>query len=241
MEPTRTILLADEDPITREFLADNLTADGYAVVVADDQRSALGKLAALQPDIVVCDVNGATLELVDAVRHGDGLASRIDAATPLIVLTARADELARVRFFDRGCDDVIAKPFCYSELRARIAAVLRRAYERQPGRVLRVGELEIDTPGREVRLAGELIELSAKEYALLVHVASDPTRVFTKEELLRSVWGFRTPGATRTLDAHVSRLRHKLASDGGTRFFENVWGVGYRLLAPARHAGPSAA
>ena len=134
MQPARQILIAEEDAATRAFLADNLTADGYEVLLADDKPSALAKLDAKQPDLVVCDVNGDTLELLDAVRQADGVAGRIEPDTPLIVLTARADELARVRYFDRGCDDVIAKPFSYAELRARIRELLHRAHERPAGR-----------------------------------------------------------------------------------------------------------
>ena len=92
-----------------------------------------------------------------------------------------------------------------------------------------MGELEIDPPGREARLRGRRLDLSQKEFALLRALAADPTRVFTKEELLRTVWGFRSMGSTRTLDSHACRLRHKLARDGD-RFVVNVWGVGYRLV-----------
>src|SRR4051812_14061330 len=99
MEPTRSILLAEEDAVTRAFLADNLTADGFTVICAANKATALERLAAQRPDLVLCDVNGKTLALVDAVRHTDGLASRIDPEIPLIILTARRDELARVRYF----------------------------------------------------------------------------------------------------------------------------------------------
>src|SRR5215213_6305391 len=102
MKPTRSILLAEEDAATRAFLADNLTADGYRVLVADDKTSALELVEARRPDLVVCDVNGDTLGLLDAVRQSDGLASRIAPDTPLMVLTAHADALARVRYFERG-------------------------------------------------------------------------------------------------------------------------------------------
>lgn len=228
-----TILLAEEDAASRAFLADNLTADGFDVVVAHDKPSALARLATHRPQLVVCDVNGETLELLDAVRGGDGLASKLDPDTPLIILTARRDELARVRYLERGGDDVVAKPFGYLELRARITAVLRRAYEPARGRVLRVGRLHIDRMARQVRLGDVVVELAGKEYALLVHLAGDPTRVYTKQELLRDVWGFRTRGSSRTLDSHAGRLRQKLRAADGGGWVENIWGVGYRLIAPA--------
>jgi DNA-binding response OmpR family regulator len=229
MEPAPIILLAEEDPATRAFLADNLTADGYDVLRADDKPGALAKLAAKRPDLVVCDVNGDTLELLDAIRQADGVASRIEPDTPLIVLTAHADELARLRYFDRGGDDVISKPFSYAELRARIRVLLHRTHGRPATGRLRVGPLTIDPTSREVRVDGARVELSQKEFALLRALASEPTRVWTKRELLRDIWGFRSLGATRTLDSHACRLRQKLAVHD-CRFVINVWGVGYRLV-----------
>ena len=235
MKSETTILLTEEDAATRAFLADNLTADGYEVFVTDNRRSALTALELHRPDLVICDVNGDTLNLLDAVREGAGFAARIDPDVPLIVLTRRADELARVRYLERGSDDVVSKPFSYPELRGRIRAVLRRTAARAPRGVTRVGPLHIDHAARAVQLGGVPVELSAKEYALLAHLASDPRRVFTKQELLRDVWGFRSPGHTRTLDSHACRLRRKLAATGDARFVENVWGVGYRVarLDPA--------
>jgi DNA-binding response OmpR family regulator len=121
-----------------------------------------------------------------------------------------------------------AKPFSYPELLERIRAVLRRARPKHPTTALRVGDLVIDCVSRSVCLRGRSIELSPKEFGLLRTLAADPGRVFTKEELLREVWGFRAAGATRTLDSHACRLRQKLGEDGDV-FVLNVWGVGYRL------------
>jgi DNA-binding response OmpR family regulator len=235
MEPTRSILLCEEDAPTRTFLADNLIADGYQVLPAETKAAALAELETCQPDLVICDVNGDTLGLLDAVRHADGVASQIDPDVPLIVLTARSDELARVRFLDRGSDDVVAKPFSYLELRARVRALLRRCHGRQRRQVIQVGALRIDTVAREVRVGETTVDLSATEYALLTHLAREPTRVFTKHELLRDVWGFRAQGRTRTLDSHACRLRHRLTAAGDGRWIENVWGVGYRLAALDPH------
>jgi DNA-binding response OmpR family regulator len=229
MEPRRWILVCEEDTATREFLADNLIADGYRTVACATKATALAELEARQPDLVICDVNGDTLDLLDAVRQADGLASHIDPDVPLIVLTARSDELARVRLYDRGSDDVIAKPFSYPELRARVRALLRRSHGRRRTPVIQVGALRIDTVTREVHVGETPVEISATEYALLCHLAVEPRRVFTKHELLRDVWGFRAQGRTRTLDSHACRLRHKLTDAGGGRLIENVWGVGYRL------------
>ena len=226
MEPTHTILLAEEDPHARSYLAENLTADGYKMLEADTRGKALALLAARAPQLVIADVNGETLSLVDAVREADGLASRIDPDTPLLALTARADELARVRYLERGCDDVLGKPYSYPELRARVRALLRRAPAPRSGRVVRVGELEIDLGAREVLVNERRVELTAKEFELLRCLASEPARVFTREELLRDVWGYRTP--SRTVDSHAARLRQKLASSEH-RLVINVWGIGYKL------------
>jgi DNA-binding response OmpR family regulator len=234
-----TILLVEDDDATRAFLADNLSSDGHEVVVADCSREAWRLLETKFPDLALIDVglpDGSGLELIRRVREADGVASRVDPHLPIVVLSGRRGELDRVRGFERGCDDYVAKPFSYTELRARVAALLRRA-QRRPGlgRV-RVGHLELDPPSREVTVRGERVELSQKEFALLRALATEPCRVFTKEELLRGVWGFRSLGATRTLDSHACRLRQKLGRHGD-RYIVNVWGVGYRLVdGPAREA-----
>jgi DNA-binding response OmpR family regulator len=233
MRRTHTILVAEENSATREFLDDNLTADGYFVLVAEDRAKAMALLGTKDPDLAIIDINGETLAVLDAVRSADGVASRVDPGTPIIVLTERPDAVQRVRLLERGGDDVIGKPFSYPELRARIAAILRRADPGWRSRLRRVGSLAIDVPGREVRVGEQRVELSAKEYELLLALSGDPTRVFTRDELLRDVWGFRSPGRTRTIDSHAYRLRQKLAAAGSPRLVVNVWGVGYRLCDSA--------
>ena len=227
---TSTILVADEHDATRGFLADNLTADGYRVLVAPDRAKALALLATGHPDLILVDVNGRTLGLLDAIRSGEGLAGWADPDTPLIVLSRDADRLQRIRVLERGGDDVVRKPFAYPELRARIAAVLRRTRGRPSARVMRAGPITIDVRAREVRVAERLVELSAKEYDLLVTLAGEPSRVFTRVELMRGVWGVHTFGHSRTLDSHAFRLRRKLSADGSEKLVINVWGVGYRLI-----------
>jgi DNA-binding response OmpR family regulator len=226
------ILLVEDDPVLRTFLADNLTADGYDVVVAEGLRDGLRELEYGRPDLAVVDLglpDGSGLELIGRVRGADGVASRLDPALPLVVLSGRAGELDRMRGFERGADDFVPKPFSYGELRLRLAALLRRTGERSGRGRLSVGALELDPAAREVRLRGRRVALSAKEFALLRALMAEPTRVLTKEELLRDVWGFRSLGTTRTLDSHACRLRNKLGVDGD-RFVVNVWGVGYRLV-----------
>ena len=227
-----TILLVEDDQATRAFLADNLSADGYEVVEADCAADADRMLSSAFPDIAILDLglpDRDGLELLREVRAADRIAGRIDPDVPIVVLTGRAGELDRLRGFDRGCDDYVLKPFSYQELQARVVALLRRGQRRPGPGKLRVGPLELDPLSRRVSLRGQELKLSKKEFALLRALASDPTRVFTREELLRGVWGYRSLGHTRTLDSHASRLRKKLARDGD-KYIVNVWGVGFRLM-----------
>jgi DNA-binding response OmpR family regulator len=226
------ILLVEDDPVLLTFLADNLSADGYEPLLAETVRDGLRQLEFKRPDLAIVDLglpDGSGLDLIDRVRAADGVASRLDPAVPLVVLSGRSSEVDRLRGFERGADDFVIKPFSYAELRWRIVAVLRRTSERRGRGRLRVGALELDPTAREVRLRGRPVPLSQKEFALLRALAAEPTRVWTKAELLRDVWGFRSLGTTRTLDSHACRLRHKLAAHGD-RFVINVWGVGYRLV-----------
>ena len=227
-----TIMVVEDDDATREFLADHLSADSYGVVTAASGRQALKLLEVKDCDLVLLDVmlpDASGFELCRRLRSADGIAQRIDPETPVIMLSGRASETDRVRGFARGADDFVAKPFSYTELRLRLAALLRRTRERAGSGPLRVGDLAVDPATREVRLRGRRIELPGREFALLQALAAAPTRVFTKEELLRDVWGFRSMGATRTLDSHACRLRRRLGTEGD-RFVHNVWGVGYRLV-----------
>jgi DNA-binding response OmpR family regulator len=226
-----TILLAEEGDSTRRFLYENLSADGYRVLPAADRAQALALLSTSHPDLIVVDVNGETLELLDTVRSGEGIAGRADPDTPLIALSRDADRLQRIRMLERGSDDVVKKPFAYPELRARVGAVLRRSQNAGQGkRILRAGPVVIDVRSREVRVCERRVELSALEYQLLLALAAEPDRVFTREELLRDVWGYRSLGRTRTLDSHACRLRRKLCDGSDDKLVVNVWGVGYRLM-----------
>ena len=237
-DPAATILLVEDDAPTRTFLADNLTADGYELLVADCARDGLRLLETKFPDLALVDLglpDGSGLDIVRRVRASDGVASRIDPAVPLVVAQrarGRARSAAGVRARLRRLRlQAVQLP---RAARAGRGAAAPRRRAPAPGR-LRVGELEVDAAARVVRLRGTPVELSQKEFALVRTLASDPTRVFTKDELLRTIWGFRTLGSTRTLDSHACRLRHKLGR-GGDRFVVNVWGVGYRLVdgPPAR-------
>jgi DNA-binding response OmpR family regulator len=226
------ILLVEDDDATRRFLADNLAADGYEIVQAADAAAGERQLASAHPDLAIVDLglpDRDGLELIEAVRSCDRVASRIDPELPIVVLSGRGGELDRIRGFARGCDEYVVKPFSYLELQARIAAVLRRTKRRAAAGGIRIGPLEIDAASRRAWVDRAEIDLSNKEFNLLRTLAAEPFRVFTREELLRVVWGYQAMGTTRTLDTHASRLRRKLAVNGGA-FVVNVWGVGYRLL-----------
>jgi DNA-binding response OmpR family regulator len=233
MDPTpATILIVEDHLTTRRFLADNLAADGYEPLEADCAREGRRLMAAKAPDLAIIDLSLPDrdgLDLLRDVRHADPLVTRLDPNLPLFVLSGRASELDRLRGFERGCDDYLVKPFSYAELRGRVGALLRRTRRGPRCGRLQVGPLELDPLGREVWLNGEPLHLSKKEFALLRALAEEPSRVFTREELLRGVWGYRSLGQTRTLDSHASRLRRKL-SVSGNAFVVNVWGVGYRLI-----------
>ena len=223
------LLVVEDDGPTAAFLADNLTADGFEIAVASGVHEAVRAVELRAPALIVLDVgleDGSGLEVLDRIRAADGAASRIDPDVPVLILSGRAGEPDRVRGLLRGADDYVCKPFSYAELVARVRALLRRASGRARRGVLRSGELFVDPVTRSVRVGEREVELSAKEFALLHALAVEPARVVPKAELLRDVWGYQAPGATRTIDAHACRLRRKL----GGRYVLNVRGVGYRLV-----------
>ncbi len=232
MGTIETILIVEDHGPTRSFLAENLAADGYEILQADCAADAHRLMASRYPDLAIVDLglpDRDGLELLREVRQADRGSSQVDPELPLLVLSGRSSELERLRGFERGCDDYVIKPFSYQELLARVAALLRRKQRRAGLARIRVGPLELDPLGRTVWLDREPVSLSKKEFALLRALASDPYRVFTRDELLRGIWGFRSRCETRTLDSHACRLRRKL-SRNGTKFVINVWGVGYRLI-----------
>jgi DNA-binding response OmpR family regulator len=209
-----TVVVCEDDEATLELLCDHLAADRYEALPAPGAADALRLCHYKQPDLMVLDLvlpDAAGLDVLREVRAA-----------------GRGSEHDRVRGLREGADDYIVKPVHYPELAARIAAVLRRREGRREG-PRRVGDLVVDPATRSVRVGGRSVELANKEFALLRALAADPTRVFTKEELLRDVWDFRSLGKTRTLDSHASRLRRKLDPQHG-RFVVNCWGIGYRLV-----------
>jgi DNA-binding response OmpR family regulator len=203
------LLLAEPEATMRGFLERQLRSDGFDVL-ALPSADALPRAA--DPDVLVL---GDPNEL-NSCRVPD---------CPVIVLGG-GDSEAKVRALER-CDDYLARPFVYEELVARIRALLRRCPPRSE--VLDLGELVVDRRARRVLARGREVDVSQKEYALLVKLASDPDRVFTREHLLRDVWGYPGVSATRTVESHASRLRVKLGAAGLDGWVVNAWGVGYKL------------
>ncbi len=232
-----TILVVGADRVARAFLGDSLTADGYEILEAGAVTSARRLLTQSLVDLMVVDrdlPDGDGLELLRLVREADQPAARIDCDLPVIITSGNPTPLERIRGFECGCDDYLARAdLSYAELRARIAALLRRRRRISSISRLRVGTLEIDALARQVWVDGVPVVLASKEFSLLLTLAREPGRVFRREELMATVWGWSDGGATaqrtRTLDSHASRLRRKLSAHGAL-YVLNVWGVGYRLI-----------
>jgi DNA-binding response OmpR family regulator len=234
MEPdSPRVLIVEDHCTTRRFLGDNLAADGYEPLEAATAADGLRKIAEARPDAAIIDLglpDRDGLDLLSEVRNSARRGGSLESQLPVLILSGRATELDRIRGFERGTDDYLVKPFSYGELRGRLDALLRRARARPRLGRLRVGPLELDPMSREAWVDGAAVHLTSKEFALALYLANEPTRVFTRQELLAEVWGFQSDGATtRTVDSHASRLRRKL-SLGRRQFVINVWGVGYRLL-----------
>lgn len=218
------VLVAEPESETREYLGRHLRDDGFDVVGAARRSEALELAETVRPDVVLL----AELDLCLRLRRGEPGRSW-DRNVPVIVLASSSDHVERVRALDRGADDVLARPFAYDELLARIRALIRRTAV-PVADVIVAGDLVVDRPTRRVHVRDTLVELSAKEFELVATLAAEPYKVHTKVDLLRDVWGFKSRGRTRTLESHASRVRKKLCISPEDRFVVNVWGVGYRML-----------
>jgi DNA-binding response OmpR family regulator len=227
------ILVIESDRHLGQTIAEQLIADGFSVELARTAEHARILASSSAPKLAVLgllDSPSGALELLREIRRAGRLDAPWDRAMPTIVVGSRARELDVLRAFEAGADDFVRRPAAYLELRARMRAILRRSADvPRLERLIEVGPLAIDTGAHVVTVAAREIELRRMEFALLVHLAREPERVFAKSELLRAVWGYRSGGSTRTVDSHASRLRRKLAPDEASRWVVTVWGVGYRL------------
>ncbi|HET6963482.1 MAG TPA: response regulator transcription factor [Acidimicrobiales bacterium] len=221
------LLIVDDDPEIRTMLSRILTDEGYRVAEMADGEALLKAMNEQPPDLVLLDVMLAAEDGMDVLAN-----LRRKSDVPVIMLTARGKELDRVLGLKLGADDYVVKPFSPSELTARIASVLRRTSRRpDSGTTLDFGALAIDVPTREVRLDGELVETTAKEFDLLAFLARSPRQVFSRAQLLEQVWDSSSDWqAEGTVTEHVRRIRRKIEQDpDNPRWVKTVRGVGYRF------------
>jgi DNA-binding response OmpR family regulator len=227
MEETERILVVDDESMVREVIARYLVEAGYEVETIGDGDAARRALRDHPPDLVVLDVMLPGRDGLSVLREIRSEGEPV----PVILLTARDDEVDRIQGLDLGADDYVVKPFSPRELVARVRSVLRRSSGAEPGQPIRFEGLEIDPSRREVRVDGQQVELTRKEFDLLHHLASSPRQVFSRAQLLRSVWDssadWQDPS---TVTVHVRRLRSKVERDPDEpRWITTSWGVGYRF------------
>ncbi len=225
-----TILLVDDEPHILELCQMYLTTEGFTTVIAQDGEEALAKLAETAPDLMVLDLMMPRMDGWEVCRR-----VRQNSNIPIIMLTARDDDVDKIVGLELGADDYLTKPFNPRELVARVRAVLRRvgAYaplEEQAEPPLQMGSLRLDPGRREVSVGDRPVQLRSKEFDLLHYLMRHPGLVLSREKLLEQVWGFDFYGETRTVDVHVAHLRKELR-ESDVRI-ETVWGVGYKLVGP---------
>jgi DNA-binding response OmpR family regulator len=227
--PVSTVLVVDDEPLVCDVVSRYLERDGHRVVTAEDGDGARRMIELEEPSLVLLDVmlpgetNG--LDLCRWIRSSSEL--------PVILLTARVEEADRIVGLELGADDYVTKPFSPRELATRVKTVLRRAKTAEPPvERVSVGPLELDAATRQACREGEPLALTAKEFDLLWFLASNPARVFSRDQLMHRVWGYSAALDTGTVTVHVRRLREKLEADpSDPQLLETVWGVGYRLHA----------
>ena len=222
---TAKILVVDDDPAISEMLTIVLQTEGFDTVVVGDGNGTVTAAREHDPDLILLDVMLPGMSGIDVCRT-----VREFSTMPIVMLTARTDTVDVVLGLESGADDYITKPFKPKELIARVRARLRRSPEESAeSTTIRVGEVEIDTAGHEVTRGGEVINLTPIEFDLLTTLASRPGQVFSREELLEKVWGYRKSGDTRLVNVHVQRLRSKVERDpDDPQVVLTVRGIGYK-------------
>lgn len=224
-----TILVADDEASIRELARIYLEKEGFKVITAGNGAQALDRIKQEAPDLLV-------LDLMMPVMDGWELCRRVQADydIPILMLTARDDDIDKIVGLEMGADDYLTKPFNPREMVARVRAILRRASKLRTAveamEPIAIADLIIRPERREVTIKGRPIELRAKEYDLLMTLAGNPNIVFSREKLLSLVWGYDYYGRTRTVDVHIANLREKIEDSSAT--IETVWGVGYKFITP---------
>ncbi len=223
---TRTILVVDDEPRIVELARDYLEHAGFAVTTATDGPAALDTVRRQRPDLVVLDLGLPGLDGLDVTRE-----LRRDGSIPIVMLTARDDELDKLLGLELGADDYLTKPFSPRELVARVKAVLRRADRPvDASDLIRVGDLTLDVPRMRTEVGGTTVELTPTEFTLLATLARQPGRIFTRSQLLDALHGVAFESYERAIDSHIKNLRRKLEPDPRQpRYVLTVYGVGYRL------------
>jgi two-component system phosphate regulon response regulator PhoB len=222
----KTILVIEDEKDLAELISFNLEKEGYRVLTAVDGASGLESARCNVPDLILLDLMLPAISGVEICKilKKNEKTSRI----PIIILTAKGEEIDRVVGFEVGADDYVVKPFSNRELMLRIKAVLRRGeQERQSDKIIRIGSLAIDTSRHAITCAGEEIILTTTEYKLLINLAERLGRVQSRDVLLKNVWGYNYIGDTRTVDTHITRLRTKLGEAGD--MIKTVRGFGYKM------------
>jgi DNA-binding response OmpR family regulator len=229
-----SILVADDERNIVQLVKLYLGNEGFRVETAYDGQEALEKARRFRPDLVVLDIMMPRVDGLEVCRR-----LRKESNVPVILLTARTDDVDKIVGLELGADDYVTKPFNPRELVARVKAVLRRTQApREQDVIVEAGNVRIDPARREVHIGGQEVQLRAKEFDLLTALAQEQGRVLTREALLSRVWGYEYLGDSRTVDVHVTWLRDKLAS--ATAQIQTVRGVGYKLVVPeARPAAPA--
>jgi DNA-binding response OmpR family regulator len=222
-----TVLVVDDESIVREVVAQYLRQDGFDVEVAEDGPEALKRFAQARPDLVLLDLMLPGIDGLEVCRR-----IRMQSNVPVIMVTAKGDEIDTIIGLGVGADDYISKPFSPRELVARVKAVLRRATAPLPaeGDPLHFGSLTIRPDRRQVQIAGDSVELTAREFDLLEFLARNAGQVFTRDDLLDKVWDWAYASDGGTVTVHVRRLRQKIEADPERpRHIKTVWGVGYKF------------
>lgn len=233
--PVKRVLLVEDDVHLSEILRVHLQADRYAVEHAGDGRQGLSMVERGGWDAIILDLMLPGIDGLEICRRARDLARY----TPIIITSARGSEVHRILGLEMGADDYLAKPFSVPELLARLKALLRRVEAIARGmrvdtKTIEMGDLQVDRLSRQVRLAGQPVELTPREFDLLQHFVQHPDQVFSRIELLNRVWGFRHDGYEHTVNTHINRLRGKIEIDprNPTRIV-TVWGQGYKFNLPA--------
>jgi DNA-binding response OmpR family regulator len=225
-----TILVVDDEANIRELARIYLEQEGYRVVTANDGRQALDSVQSEEPSLMVLDLMLPELDGWEICRR-----VRANSNLPILMLTARDDDIDKIVGLELGADDYLTKPFNPRELVARVRAILRRAtlaVQPPESQTKQLGDVVVDPGAREVTIAGQRVNLRAKEFDLLLTLMKHANLVLSREQLLDKVWGYEYYGETRTVDVHIAHLREKL--NGSSLVIETVWGMGYKLVVSSR-------